>query len=106
MDADLALSPAGNCPGAVVDEVIEMKSDGTGCIKRLKLQIDEVDKSVDIVLLTIGGNDIRFDEIVGHCFAYGTIFSCQEKIKDAQYIIKKIHVKPINVAINYVTKSL
>ena len=30
----------------------------------------------------------------------------QDKIKDAEYIIKKIHVKPINMALNYVTKSL
>ena len=30
----------------------------------------------------------------------------QEKRKDADYIIKKIHVKPINVTIKHVTKSL
>ena len=30
----------------------------------------------------------------------------QEKRKDAEYIIRKIHVKPINVAIKHVTKSL
>ena len=30
----------------------------------------------------------------------------QEKRKDAEYIIRKIHVKPINVEIKHVTKSL
>ena len=30
----------------------------------------------------------------------------QEKRKDAEYIIRKIHVKSINVAIKHVTKSL
>ena len=34
------------------------------------------------------------------------IVGMQEKRKDAEYIIRKIHVKPINVAIKYVTKSL
>ena len=30
----------------------------------------------------------------------------QEKINDAEYIIKQIHVTHIKVALNYVTKSL
>ena len=30
----------------------------------------------------------------------------QEKIKHAEYIIKKLHFKPIKVAFNYVTKGL
>ena len=30
----------------------------------------------------------------------------QDKIKDVEYIIKKTHGKPINIALNYVTKSL
>ena len=34
------------------------------------------------------------------------IVDMQEKIKDAEYIIKKIHVKPINMTLNNVTKSL
>ena len=34
------------------------------------------------------------------------VLDMQKKIKDAEYIIKKKHVKPINVALNYVTKSL
>ena len=34
------------------------------------------------------------------------IVDMQVKIKDAEYIIKKIHVKPINVALKHVTKSL
>ena len=32
------------------------------------------------------------------------IADMQEKIKDAEYIIEKIHVKPINAALNYVKK--
>ena len=34
------------------------------------------------------------------------IVDMQEKRKDAEYIIRKIHVKPINLAIKHVTKSL
>ena len=30
----------------------------------------------------------------------------REKRKDAEYVIRKIHIKPINVAIKHVTKSL
>ena len=30
----------------------------------------------------------------------------QDKIKDADHIIKKIHVTPINTALNYMTNSL
>ena len=34
------------------------------------------------------------------------IVDMQEKIKNAEYIIKQIHVTPINVALNYVKKVL
>ena len=34
------------------------------------------------------------------------IVGMQEKIKDAEYIIRKILVTQTNVALNYVTKSL
>ena len=34
------------------------------------------------------------------------IVDMQDKIKDVEYIIKKVHGKPINMALNYVTKSL
>ena len=34
------------------------------------------------------------------------IVDMQERKKAAEYIIKKIHDKPINVALNHVTKSL
>ena len=34
------------------------------------------------------------------------IVDMREKRKDAEYIIRKIHIKPINVAIKHVTKSL
>ena len=34
------------------------------------------------------------------------IVDMQEKRKDAEYIIRKIHAEPINVAIKHVTKSL
>ena len=33
------------------------------------------------------------------------IVDIQQNIKDAEYTIKKLQVKPINVALNYVTKN-
>ena len=34
------------------------------------------------------------------------IVDMQEKIKDTEYMIKMMHVKPINMAVKHVTKSL
>ena len=34
------------------------------------------------------------------------IVNMQEKMKDEEYVIKNIHVTSINVALNYMTKSL
>jgi lysophospholipase L1-like esterase len=39
------------------------------CRKYLKPQLESVDTSVDLVLMTLGGNDIEFADVVAKCFA-------------------------------------
>ncbi len=41
------------------------------CVRFLKPQIDAIDNSVDLVIMTMGGNDVKFATIVEKCFAKG-----------------------------------
>lgn len=41
------------------------------CKRTMDPQWDAIDKSTDLVLLSIGGNDLRFAKIVEQCFALG-----------------------------------
>lgn len=65
----------GGCPAAEYpDEEQWVRIDGTfadTCERRLRPQVDAVDTSVDVVLLTFGGNDARFADIVKQCFVTG-----------------------------------
>lgn len=48
-------------------------------------QIDQMPTNTDLVMLTIGGNDIRFSTIVTQCFAAGArdARSCRESVESA-----------------------
>lgn len=52
----------------------------------LKPQIDAIDSSVDLVIMTMGGNDVRFDEIVTQCFVVGPRdpAGCREAVENAR----------------------
>ncbi|PPH14636.1 peptidase [Rathayibacter sp. AY1F8] len=52
----------------------------------LKNQIPDVPSSSDVVMLTIGGNDVKFSEIVVECFALGARDpkTCKQKVEAAQ----------------------
>ena len=52
------------------------------CVRYMAPQIDAVGKDTDLVLFTIGGNDVNFSEIVKRCFAIGfrSPGACRENI--------------------------
>lgn len=56
------------------DEEYWVRTDGIPfdrCQRRLRPQIEAVDSSVDLVLMTAGGNDAEFASVVQQCFAVG-----------------------------------
>lgn len=56
------------------DEEFWVRQDGIPldrCQRRLRPQIEAIDTSVDLVLMTAGGNDARFARVVEQCFAVG-----------------------------------
>jgi hypothetical protein len=56
------------------------------CRKYLKPQLDSVDNSVDIILMTLGGNDLEFADVVAKCFApiasEGSV--CEKRIEESE----------------------
>ena len=55
-------------------------------------QIDKMDASTNLVMFTIGGNDVNFSEIVKQCFALGfrDPGTCKKKVEDANANLDKV----------------
>ncbi|MEZ5117692.1 MAG: fibronectin type III domain-containing protein [Candidatus Nanopelagicales bacterium] len=54
------------------------------CSPYMEPQIDAVDTTADVVLLTIGGNDIGFSTIVEWCFVFQSATNCENAVNAAQ----------------------
>ena len=79
--------------GVVVDHLSTSGSTArAACTRTLPPQIDAVDGSTNLVLLTVGGNDVNFGGIVTGCFALGdrspTI--CQERVTAARAAVSGV----------------
>lgn len=68
-------------------QVFDITAAGAGqivfqCERTMDPQWDAVDRSTDLVLLSIGGNDLRFAKIVEDCFAAGfrSPHDCKERV--------------------------
>lgn len=59
------------CPASTYPDEEFFREGSETCTRFLKPQIEAVDKSVDLVLMTIIGNDCGFDNIIKQCFALG-----------------------------------
>lgn len=77
----------GSCPSEdYPDEEHIYEKDALQCSRFIDPQIEAIDNSVDLVLLTIGGNDLNFDQIVKQCFVVGMRHptGCKEVITQAE----------------------
>jgi PKD repeat protein/lysophospholipase L1-like esterase/Mg-chelatase subunit ChlD len=61
----------GSCPSLEYPDEEKWVTSALSCSRYLKPQKDAIDNSVDLVLVTIGGNDLEFDNLVTQCFAAG-----------------------------------
>lgn len=60
------------------------------CFQRLRPQLDFVGPQTDLVLMTIGGNDLDFAKIVEQCFFFGIKNSCSRLIQKGNDEIKNL----------------
>ena len=65
------------------------------CTRHMDAQIDAVGRDTDVVLLTIGGNDVHFSEIIKQCFVIGVRDpgDCRDNIEAAQAGIGDVGVR-------------
>ncbi len=76
----------GSCPSPdYADEEFYVDTSLLKCSRFINPQIDAIDSSVDLVLMTMGGNDLGFDSIVKNCFAVGlrSASGCREVVEEA-----------------------
>ncbi len=59
---------------------------GVRCNYTIRRQLDNVNTSTDMVMMTIGGNDLGFDDIIKSCFAavLRSAEDCRSKINEAK----------------------
>ena len=71
-------------------------------------QIDAINKGVNLVLMTIGGNDVGFGKIVRECFVLGIrdVESCREEINEANATLPELQVQLVESLITIGSQSL
>lgn len=75
------------CRSPVQDEVFE--DDGVTCKRFVEAQYKAISSDVDLVLMTFGGNDLNFADIVMQCFVIGIrdAEECEEKVVEAETLV-------------------
>lgn len=78
-------TPFESCPSEEYPDEEEWKEAPFSCSRFIKPQIDAIDSSVDLVIITLGGNDVEFDRIVVQCFVPGPRdpAGCREAVENA-----------------------
>ena len=80
------------------DEEFLIEKNALQCSRWITPQIDAIDSSVDLVLMTMGGNDLDFDDIVKNCFVVGrrSASGCREAVDDANGKLDSFETNLIN----------
>ena len=63
------------------------------CTRYLAAQLDAINADTDLVLFTMGGNDIHFSDIIKQCFALGIrdVDGCRDKVETAKDDVTVVH---------------
>jgi lysophospholipase L1-like esterase len=70
---------AGNCPTPdFPNEEYYVATSLFRCTRFILPQITAIDNSVDLVVMTMGGNDVKFEDIVIQCFLLGLPGGCED----------------------------
>lgn len=82
----------GACPSpSYPDEEFYNLNAKNECLRFINRQASSVDESVDLVLMTMGGNDLQFNNIVMNCFALGFRHptACENSVNNAYQLLGK-----------------
>ncbi len=85
----------GSCPTPEYPQEEFYTDDSTfQCTRRLRPQIEAIDSSVDLVLMTMGGNDVQFATIVKQCFVkgYRDPADCRAAVENANTDLADVEV--------------
>ncbi len=87
----------GICPSPDYPDEESYESTTFSCTRLLDPQIEAIDSSVDLVLMTGGGNDIEFATIVKQCFATGfrDPASCRRAVEFANEELARVEERLI-----------
>lgn len=71
----------------------------TNDLTKSRGQIDEMPEDTNLVMFTIGGNDVNFSDIVKECFTLGLrdANSCKEKVTDANTKLESVKSNTLTI---------
>jgi SdrD B-like domain/von Willebrand factor type A domain/GDSL-like Lipase/Acylhydrolase/PKD domain len=82
-----------------IDPVTGLPLASASCTRFLAPQIDAIGKDTDLVLFTMGGNDVDFAEIVKQCFALGfrDPGDCRRQVDSANTLLPGVGAKLVSL---------
>jgi lysophospholipase L1-like esterase len=88
------------CSGATLIHLTEPQSKSFA-LSTVPPQIEAINKGVNLVLMTFGGNDVGFGRVVEQCFALGfrDVASCQAEINQANATLPVLEKKLIDALV-------
>ena len=71
----------------------------TNDLTKSRSQIDEMSEDTNLVMFTIGGNDVNFSDIVKECFTLGLrdTKTCKEKVADANTKLESVKSNTLTI---------
>lgn len=99
-DMDDKWKTLSGCPSPEYPDEEFYRDDSTlKCSRFIKPQIDAVDSSTDLVLITMGGNDVGFATIVKECYvgSFRDEDSCREAMEHASAELQNVESRLINI---------
>jgi len=69
------------------------------CTRYLRAQVDAIGPDTDLVLFTIGGNDIGFSDIVKQCFVpfSRSAHDCEDQVNAARQLLPAVHQRVLDI---------
>ena len=67
------------------------------CTRILEAQIDAVDSDADLVLMSVGGNDVHFSTLVRECFVFPTPAGCRASVHTANSLLGTVQERTTSV---------
>lgn len=76
-------------------DVVNLAHSGDTTQEVLDFQVPFIPSNTDLVMMTIGGNDVNFKDIVSTCFVFAS-YSCESRVNEARALLPEVKERTYN----------